>query len=38
MLGAIKHGLHTLTSAVASALGSKSFAQRAPAQGVEEGR
>jgi len=30
MLGAIKHGLHTLTSAIASALGAKSFAQRVP--------
>ncbi len=30
MLGAAKRGLHTLTSAIASALGVKSFAQRVP--------
>lgn len=30
MLGAIKHGLHTLTSAIASALGAKTFSQRVP--------
>jgi hypothetical protein len=30
MLGALRHGLHTLTSAIASALGAKTFAQRVP--------